>query len=156
MNRTFPPPRLHFEDFPVGEVVSYGRYEVTAEEIVAFASEFDPQPFHLDAAAARDSILGGLAASGWHVCAIFMRMMYDGYLAETASMGSPGIDEVKWLKPVRAGEVLSCRRTTRAARISAKRPEMGLVTFHWELHNAQGEKKTDIVGTSIVAVRGSR
>ena len=155
MSRSYPPARLHFEDFPVGEVVSYGSYEVTAEEIVAFAREFDPQPFHLDAAAARDSILGGLAASGWHVCAMFMRMMYDGYLAETASMGSPGIDEVKWLKPVHAGEVLSCRRTTRAARISAKRPEMGLVTFQWELFNAAGEKKTDIVGTSIVTVRGA-
>ena len=155
MTRTVPPAQLHFEDFPVGEVVSYGRYEVTVEEIVAFAREFDPQPFHLDAAAAGESILGGLAASGWHVCAIFMRMMYDGYLAETASMGSPGIDEVKWLKPVHAGEVLRCRRTTRAARISATRPEMGLVTFQWELFNAAGEKKTDIVGTSIVTVRGA-
>jgi acyl dehydratase len=150
----FPAPRLHFEDFPVGEVVTYGRYEVTAEEIVAFAREFDPQPFHLDAEAARGTILKGLAASGWHVCAIFMRMMYDGYIAETASLGSPGIDEVKWLKPVHAGDVLACRRTTRAARISAKRPEMGLVTFHWELFDAAGERKTDIVGTSIVAVRG--
>ena len=88
-------PELFFEDFPVGEVVDYGAYHVTADEIVAFAREFDPQPFHVDAHVAKNSLLGGLAASGWHICAIMMRMMVDGYFARTASMGSTGIDEMR-------------------------------------------------------------
>src|SRR5262245_51344909 len=129
------PALLYFEDFPQGEVVEFGRYEVTAEEIIRFAKEFDPQPFHLDEAAAKASLLGGLCASGWHVCAILMRLMCDGYLCRSASMGSNGIDEVKWVRPVYAGETLTCRRTTLAHSVSAKRPEMGIVTFRWELFN---------------------
>ena len=149
-------PRLWYEDFPAGEVVEYGDYHVSAEEIIEFAREFDPQPFHLDEEAARKSILGGLCASGWHVCAIFMRMMFDGFIRETASMGSPGVEEVKWLKPVYAGETLHCRRTTLEARRSASRPDMGLVKFRWELFGAEGEKTTDIVATCLLAVRAAK
>jgi acyl dehydratase len=129
---------LHFEDFAVGETVAFGAYPVTAEEIVAFAGEFDPQPFHLDEAAAADSLLGGLAASGWHSCAILMRMICDAFLNQAAGLGSPGVDEVKWLKPVRPGDVLSARRTCLEARASASRPEMGLVRFHYEVANQSG------------------
>src|SRR5688500_2070251 len=114
---------LHFEDFPVGEVIEYGRYLVSAEEILDFAQAFDPLPVHTDGEPAKASLLGGLSASGWHVCAIIMRMMVDGYYGRTASMGSTGIDEVKWLKPVRPGDRLSCRRTTLEARVSARRPD---------------------------------
>jgi acyl dehydratase len=146
-------PELFFEDFPVGQVVEYGSYEVTAEEIVSFAREFDPQPFHLDEKAARASMLGGLCASGWHVCAIMMRMMVDGYFGRTASMGSTGIDEMKWLKPVFAGDRLSCRRTTLAARVSGKRPEMGIVTLRWELFDTAAEKKAEMVGINLIKVR---
>jgi acyl dehydratase len=146
-------PELFFEDFPVGEVVDYGSYEVTSEEIVSFAREFDPQPFHIDERAARASMLGGLSASGWHVCAIMMRMMVDGYYGRTASMGSTGIDEMKWLKPVFAGDRLSCRRTTLAARVSGKRPEMGIVTLRWELFDARAEKKAEMVGINLIKVR---
>ena len=146
-------PELFFEDFPVGEVVDYGSYEVTAEEIVRFAREFDPQPFHVDEKAARASMLGGLSASGWRVCAIVMRMMVDGYFGRTASMGSTGIDEMKWLKPVFAGDRLSCRRTTLAARASAKRPEMGILTMRWELFDAKAEKKAEMTGVNLIKVR---
>jgi acyl dehydratase len=146
-------PELFFEDFPVGEVVDYGSYEVTAEEIVRFAREFDPQLFHVDEKAARASMLGGLSASGWHVCAIVMRMMVDGYFGRTASMGSTGIDEMKWLKPVFAGDRLSCRRTTLAARASAKRPEMGILTMRWELFDAKAEKKAEMTGVNLIKVR---
>jgi acyl dehydratase len=146
-------PELFFEDFPVGEVVDYGSYEVTAEEIVRFAREFDPQPFHVDEKAARASMLGGLSASGWHVCAIVMRMMVDGYFGRTASMGSTGIDEMKWLKPVFAGDRLSCRRTTLAARASAKRPEIGILTMRWELFDAKAEKKAEMTGINLIKVR---
>ncbi|MGH6873443.1 MAG: MaoC family dehydratase [Aestuariivirgaceae bacterium] len=146
-------PELFFEDFPVGQVVEYGDYAVTAQEIVSFAREFDPQPFHVDEKAAEASMLGRLCASGWHVCAIMMRMMVDGYFGRTASMGSTGLDEVKWLKPVFPGDRLSCRRTTLAARVSGKRPEMGIVTLRWELFDAKAEKKAEMVGINLIKVR---
>lgn len=144
---------LHFEDFPVGEVFEFGNYMVTAEEIVEFAREFDPQPFHIDENAAKASLLGGLSASGWHVCAIIMRMMVDGYYGRTASMGSTGIDEMKWLKPVRPGDRLSCRRTTLEARVSAKRPEMGIVRLRYEIFDALPEKKAEMTGINLIKVR---
>jgi acyl dehydratase len=146
---------LHFEDFPVGQVYEFGNYLVTVQEIISFAREFDPQPFHIDEEAAKASLFGGLCASGWHVCAIIMRMMVDGYYGRTASMGSTGIDEVKWLKPVRPGDRLSCRRTTLEARVSAKRPEMGIVKMRFEIFNA-AEKKAEMTGVNLIMVRGNR
>jgi acyl dehydratase len=124
---------LHFEDFPTGETVAYGAYTLTREAILEFAGEYDPQPFHLDDEAAKSSLLGGLAASGWHACAIMMRLNCDGFLLNATSMGAPGIDEVKWLAPLRPGVVLSVRRTTLESRASRSRPEMGLVKFLFEL-----------------------
>jgi acyl dehydratase len=149
-------PELFFEDFPVGEVFDYGSYDVSAEEIIEFAREFDPQPFHVDEEAAKASMLGRLCASGWHVCAILMRMMVDGYFGRTASMGSTGVDEMKWLKPVYAGDRLSCRRTTLKARISSKRPEMGIVKFRWELVDGKGERKADMTGINLIKVRWAK
>ena len=148
-------PRLYFEDFPAGAVFRYGSYRVTAAEIIAFAEEFDPQPFHLDENTAKASMLGELCASGWHVCAILMRMMFDAYLHQVASMGSTGIDEVKWIKPVYAGETLSCCRTTLEGRVSSKRAEMGILKFRWELFNTQGDLKTEVVGINLVRVRSA-
>lgn len=144
---------LHFEDFSVGEALNFGNYLVSAEEIYEFAREFDPQPFHIDEEAAKASLLGGLSASGWHVCAIMMRMIVDGYYGRTASMGSTGIDEVKWLKPVRPGDRLSCRRTTLEARISANRPEMGIVKMRYEVFDATAEKKAEMTGINLIKVR---
>lgn len=144
---------LHFEDFPIGEALDFGNYLVSAEEIYEFAREFDPQPFHIDEEAAKASLLGGLSASGWHVCAIMMRMIVDGYYGRTASMGSTGIDEVKWLKPVRPGDRLSCRRTTLEARISARRPEMGIVKMRYEIFDAAAEKKAEMTGINLIKVR---
>ena len=151
---TYSAPEFFFEDFPVGQVMDYGSYHVTAEEIVSFAREFDPQPFHVDESAAKASMLGGLSASGWHICAIVMRMMVDGYFGRTASMGSTGIDEMKWLRPVFAGDRLSCRRTTLAGRVSAKRPDMGILTLRWELFDDKAEKKAEMTGINLVKVRG--
>lgn len=139
----------HYEDFEVGETREFGRYEVTADEIKAFAREFDPQPFHLDEEAGRNSILGGLCASGWHTCAMLMRMMVDGYLGSSASLGSPGIDEVKWLKPVFPGEVLAARYTVLAKRLSSKTPETGIVTMRWEVF-AGPEKKMEVTGVNLI------
>jgi acyl dehydratase len=144
---------LHYEDFPIGETRDLGRYQVTAEEIVRFAREFDPQPFHLSEEGGRASLLGALAASGWHSCAMLMRMMVDGYLGRTAGMGSPGIDELRWLKPVLAGETLSGRMTVIDKRVSKSRPEMGLVTMRWEMHNQAGEAKLDMTGITLIRLR---
>ena len=144
---------LHFEDFSVGESRDLGTYAVTAEEIKSFAREFDPQFFHLDEDRARASVLGGLSASGWHTCGIVMRLMVDGYLGRTAGMGSPGLDEVRWLKPVYAGETLLGRMTVLAKRQSKSRPEMGLVTMKWEARSATGETKIDMTGVNLIKVR---
>ncbi len=133
-------PRLYFEDFKAGAVAEYGPRTVTRAEIVAFAAEFDPQPMHLDEEAARATMLGGLAASGWHTCCILMRMLTDGFLLETASMGAPGVDEVKWLKPVRPGDSLTVRGTVQSARASHSRPDRGFVHLLWEVFNQHGEK----------------
>lgn len=144
---------LHYEDFSAGQTFDLGSYYVSAEEIVAFAREFDPQPFHLDVDAGRKSVLGGLAASGWHSCSILMRMMADAYLNRTAGMGSSGLDEVKWLKPVLAGETLSGTMEVLSRRVSSKRPEMGILKCRWQLRNAQGEAKLDQVGVNFIRVR---
>jgi acyl dehydratase len=144
---------LHFEDFTVGESRDLGTYAVTAEEIKSFAREFDPQFFHLDEDRAKASVLGGLSASGWHTCGIVMRLMVDGYLGRTAGMGSPGLDEVRWLKPVYAGETLLGRMTVLAKRQSKSRPEMGLITIKWEARSATGETKIDMTGVNLIKVR---
>lgn len=133
------PPYPAFEDFVPGEIDTFGAYEVTKDEIIAFASQFDPQPFHLDEEAGKASMLGGLAASGWHSCSIMMRMMFDGFMNGSTSLGSPGIDEVKWLKPVFPGDVLSVRREVLEARPSASKPDRGIVRFRFELMNQKGE-----------------
>ncbi|MCB1434994.1 MAG: hypothetical protein KDK75_21410, partial [Alphaproteobacteria bacterium] len=99
------------------------------------------------------SVLGGLAASGWQVCAILVRMLTDAYVGKSAAMGSKGMDEVKWLKPVYAGETLTGHMTLLKKRVSSKRPEMGILSCRWELFNTQGEKKADMVGVSFMRVR---
>lgn len=145
---------LHFEDFPVGEEISYGAYEVTAEEIKEFAAQYDPQPFHLDEYAGELSIAGALSSSGWHTLAMTMRMMCDGYLNRSASMGSFGVDEVKWVKPVLAGDILTVQRKTLDARVSASRPDMGVLTFQWQVFNQNDVLKLTMRGNGLVKVRG--
>ena len=131
--------KLYWEDFVVGSVAEFGPRLVTREEIIAFAAEFDPQPMHMDEDYARSTMLGGLAASGWHTCAIGMRMIADGFMTNSASIGSPGVDEVRWLKPVRPGDRLTVLRTILEARPLGSRPEWGLVRFRFELINQAGE-----------------
>jgi acyl dehydratase len=125
--------RLHWEDFKPGQVTEIGPRPITREEIIAFAAEFDPQPMHLDEEAASASMLGGLAASGWHTCCIVMRMISDGMLDRTSFMGAPGVEEVRWRAPVRPGELLRLRVTVLETRASRSRPDMGFVKFHYEL-----------------------
>lgn len=130
---------LYFEDFPPGEVRVYGDRLVTSEEIVAFARQYDPQPFHVDPEAARNSQIGELIASGWHTGVILMRMNCDEFLLRTAGEGAPGCDEVSWLKPVRPGDRLKARRTILSARPSRSRPEIGIVEMMCEVLNQHDE-----------------
>lgn len=132
------PIRLYWEDFRVGEVREFGNYHVTREAVLAFAREFDPQPFHLDDAAAEASLFGRLAASGWHTCAMAMRMLCDAYLLESASLGSPGIESLKWLAPVYPGDTLSVRFTVLESRPLASRPGVGLIRSSWRVLNQDG------------------
>ena len=131
-------PTRYFEDFEVGRTMHLGTRRVTREEMIAFATEFDPLPHYLDEGAARDSALGGLAASGWHVCALHMRMMCDGYLVDSSSLGSPGLEAVDWHAPVRPGDILTTRYTTREARISSSRPNVGVCRIQYETFNQHG------------------
>ena len=134
------PKTYAFEDFPVGTVREFGGKTVSRAEVLAFAAAFDPQAFHLDDEAAKTSVFGGLSASGWHTCAMVMRMMCDNYLLDSTSQGSPGIDKLRWLKPVRPGDTLRVRMTILEARASAKRPQIGLVRSEWVVFN-QGDEQ---------------
>lgn len=138
-NRTIQTDKLAFEDFEPGRQFPLGPYPVSAEEIVAFASEFDPQPMHLDEEAGKASILSGLSASGWHTCAIVMRMFIDGYIANSTSQGAPGVDNCKWIRPVRAGDTLSGTSTVVSARPLQSRPGVGAVQFRHEIVNQDGK-----------------
>ena len=129
----------YWEDFKVGEVEQIGVKRVDKDEIIAFARQYDPQPFHIDEAAAKQSMYGGLIASGWHTCAMVMRMMCDAYMLRSASVGSPGIDNLKWLKPVRPGDTINARRTTLETRESKSKPDIGIVNNLWEVFNQDGE-----------------
>ncbi|MCS0493837.1 MaoC family dehydratase [Ancylobacter sp. MQZ15Z-1] len=142
-----------WEDFNEGHVATCGRYVVGREEIISFARDYDPAPIHLDDSAAEATRLGGLSASGWHLCCIFMRLAADGFLNDSACLGSPGVDEVRFLKPVHPGTVLSLRREVLETRTSKSRPEIGLVKFRFELIDAQQSVMTDLVGTIMFGRR---
>ncbi len=129
----------HFEDFSAGRSFPLAEKLVSADEIVEFASEFDPQPMHLSEEAGKASILGGLSASGWHTASMFMRMMFDGWLSRSSSEGSPGIEFMEWKKPVLAGDTLSGRSTVLESRTLRSRPGIGLVKFLHEVENQRGQ-----------------
>jgi acyl dehydratase len=145
--------RWAFEDFAVGATIDLGSKHVTAAEIIEFASEFDYQPMHLDEDAGKASILGGLSASGWHTCAMFMRMMCDAFLLDSTSQGAPGVDYVRWKKPVLAGDSLSGTSTVTAVRASASRPGLGFVTVRHELVNQRGETVLELQNTGMFLTR---
>ena len=147
-------PILHYwDDFAAGSVREFGQMPVSREAVLAFAGQFDPQPFHLDDAAAEASLFGRVSASGWHTCAMAMRMMCDDYLLDSASLGSPGIDELKWLKPVFPGDTLSLQLTVLEARLMASRPGVGLVRSLWVVLNQQREPVLSMQGWGIFRVR---
>jgi acyl dehydratase len=143
----------YFEDFKPGDVIELGSRTITKERILAFAREFDPQPFHTDEEAAKRSIYGGLLASGWHTGSLLMRILYDGLLKDTASLGSPGIDELRWLKPVRPDDTLAARMTILEAIPSRSKPDRGLIRSLMEMRNQNGEVVLTIRGLSLLGRR---
>jgi acyl dehydratase len=145
--------KYYYEDLAATPSDNIGSRSITSEEIIRFAREYDPQPFHVDPEAAKRSPYGGLIASGWMTCAVVMRMMCDAYLLESASLGSPGIDNVKWLKPVRPGDTITVVRKTLEARKSASKPDRGIIRSLWEVTNQDGETVMTMEGLGIFRCR---
>ena len=139
-----------FEDYVPGAVHDLGSVVVDEQEVIAFAQRFDPQYFHLDKERAIKSAFGGLIASGWHTASMAMRLIVDHYLSEVSSEGSPGIDELRWLRPVRPGDQLSVRVTILDARRSRSRPERGIVRSHIETLNQDGEVVMHLTSTIFI------
>ena len=143
----------YFEDFAPGQDIDLGTRTVTEEEIVAFARDYDPQPFHVDREAAAHSIYGGVIASGWHTCGMMMRMVVDGLLNRSASMGSPGLDGVRWLAPVRAGDTLNVRYQTVQVKASRSKPDRGVVWSKWVAINQHGQTVCTVEGMGMFGRR---
>ena len=143
----------YFEDFFAGQEIPLGSRSVTEKEIVDFATQFDPQPFHVDHDAAAASIFGGVIASGWHTCSMMMRMVVDGLMASAASMGSPGLEKVRWILPVRAGDSISVTYLTTAVKASASKPDRGVVWSTWKAVNQHGELVCTIEGMGMFGRR---
>ncbi|MDK3024569.1 MaoC family dehydratase [Cupriavidus taiwanensis] len=144
---------LYFEDFEVGSRRELGSYLVTEEEILAFARQYDPQPFHIDKEAAANSIYGGLISSGWMTCSIMMRLLVLSTTGKSASMGSPGVDEIRWLKPVYAGDTLTVVLNVLDTRASQSKPDRGIVHTQWEATNQRGELVCTVKGMGMYGRR---
>jgi len=143
----------YWDDYEVGQKFDLGSTSFTADEIVDFARQYDPQSFHVDAGAARQSMFGGLIASGWHVTAKLMRLFVDNYVDQRTALGSPGVDEVRWLKPVRPGDTLNASVECAGKVPSRSRPEMGIVHEQWRATNQKGELVMTLKGTNMVRRR---
>jgi acyl dehydratase len=143
----------HFEDFNPGDRFEFGSHTLTADEIVEFATRYDPQPFHVDEAAAANGPFAGLVASGWHTGAVFMRMYVDAILNHSVSMGSPGVEELRWLVPVRPGDTLRGRATVLDARPSATRADRGTVRARLEALNQRDEVVMTMVARGLFGRR---
>jgi acyl dehydratase len=145
--------KYYWEDFYAGQVLETGGYSLSEEEIIEFATKYDPQPFHIDREKAKQTFFGGLIASGWQTASLCMRMICDLYLLESASMGSPGVDEVRWVKPVRPGDTLRLKSTVLETRASSSRPDMGTVRSRSEIYNQHGELVMHMSGVGMFRKR---
>jgi len=147
---------VSFEDMVVGTAIEIGKHTFTREEIVEFAQKFDPQPFHLDEAAAAESAFRGLVASGWHTCSVMMGMLVRKVLSDSTSMGSPGIDEIRWLKPVRVGDTITMMNDVLDKRVSESKPDRGIVSTRWEGINQHGETVITVRSKGIFGLRNAQ
>jgi acyl dehydratase len=149
-----PADQRYFEDYKPGVAYTYGSVEVTEAEIVQFARLYDPQPMHVDKAAATAGPFGGLIASGWHTTALMMRLYVDNHLSSVASMVSPGVERIRWLRPVRPGDRLTLRVTTLKATRSRSKPMQGVLTAKLEALDAEGRLMCDLVAANFMRCRG--
>jgi acyl dehydratase len=143
------PADWYFEDFCAGQEIVLGSKLVSEEEIIDFATQFDPQPFHIDREAAQGSIFGGVVASGWHTCSMMMRIVVDSLLGASSSLGSPGLDKVRWILPVRGGDTITVTYLTTSVKASASRPDRGVVWSTWRANNQRGEEVCIIEGMGM-------
>jgi acyl dehydratase len=144
---------LSFEDMEVGKTFEIGEHTFTRDEIVAFAEQFDPQPFHVDEAGAAASPYGTLIASGWHTCSVMMGLLVRKAFADSTSMGSPGIDDIRWLKPVRVGDTIRMTNTILDKRVSSSKPDRGIVSTQWEGKNQHGETVITVRSKGLFGLR---
>lgn len=144
---------IYFEDLEAGAVYDLGSVVVDEAEVIEFATRFDPQPFHIDPEAAAESHFGGIVASGWHTCAMFMRLFVDNFTKDSASMGSPGMEELRWLAPVRPGDELAATFTILSTRPSASKPDRGFVESMWQMTNQDGVVVMTLRGTGMYGRR---
>ncbi len=142
-----------FEDYQPGRLYRFGRIEVNRDEVVCFASQFDPQPFHIDEKAAAESPFGGLIASGWHTASMVMRVLVDHYVSAVASLSSPGVDELRWLAPVRPGDILSVGVEIQEARRSQSRPDRGIVIARVTAFDQNDRPVMSLLATNFYSVR---
>jgi len=142
-----------FEDYVPGTTSELGSLRVDEAEVIDFAQRYDPQPFHVDREAATSGPFGGLIASGWHTCALMMRLLVEQYLSPVSSLGSPGVDELRWLRPVRPGDELVLRTTVEDARLSASKPDRGIVRTRVELVDQEGREVLRLLATNLVLAR---
>jgi len=149
-------PKLYWEDFNTGSVTVYGPRLVTREEIISFAAEFDPRPMHLDETAASATMLGGLGASGGHICCLLMRIIADGFVNQTHSMGAPGVDEVRWLSPLRPNTQVRVRATVLETRPSRSREDFGFVKCMFEMIDEHEKVLTTLTSPLMVKRRAAR
>lgn len=146
---------MYFEDYQVGQTSRFGAYEVTESDVKEFASKYDPQFFHLDNEAAKGSLFGGLCASGWHTGAMFMRMLIDNLPEDHGSLGSPGLNNLKWLKPVYPGYVLSVKSCVKSTRLSESKPGVGLICVNYEIVNQHDEAVMTLESNAFMRCRKS-
>ena len=142
-----------FEDYVPGTTAEHGPLRVAEDDVVDFGRRFDPQPFHVDAEAAAAGPFGGLIASGWHTCALMMRLLADEYLSPVSSLGSPGVDELRWVAPVRPGDELTLRTTVAAARLSRSKPDRGMLRTRIELVGTDGDVVLRLLAMNLVSTR---
>jgi len=143
----------YFEDYVPGLAVDCGSFTMNQADIIAFATEYDPQPFHVDPVAAEDGPYGGIIASGWHTTSMMMRRLVEHYISPESSLGAAGVDEIRWPRPVRPGDTLHVRATVRDARRSASRPDRGIITTTGELTNQDGDLVMRLTAINFVLLR---
>ena len=146
----------YLEDFVEGTVYEFGPASITEEEIILFGKSFDPQVFHTDPEKAKETVYGGLIASGWHTCSLFMRLYVEYYLPGPASLGSPGVDEIRWLKPVRPGDKLTLRVTVHKVKPSRSKPDRGVLYSFCEMVNQENEVVVSMMGLNLIRYRNVR